>query len=210
MKITKKELREYWGKFWYLLWEDNSWKGWVFSIVFLFLFIKLIFFPGLSLVTGTSLPLAIVESCSMYHDGNLFSDYDSWWDKHDKKYETFDLEKEIFETFIFNNGFNKGDILFIVGINPRKLEVGDVIIFNGEQKNPIIHRVVGIEEQDGKRIFSTIGDNSNHQLITEKEISGDRLIGRAVFKVAPYVGWGKLIFFEASRPPTERGLCSEN
>jgi len=210
MKEFKKQVKKYWKKFWFLLWKDDSWKGWIFSIVVLFLFIKLIFFPVLNLVTGTSLPLAIVESCSMYHDGNLFSNVDSWWDRHDGKYDDFTINQLDFQDFSFKRGFNKGDILFIVGTAPEKLEEGDVIIFQGNQRNPIIHRIVDIKENNGERTFSTIGDNNNGQLSIEKKIHEDQIIGRAVFRLAPYLGWGKLIFFEPLRPSSERGLCKEN
>ena len=206
----KKRVKEYWKKFWFLLWKDNSLKGWIFSIVFLFLFIKLIFFPGLSLVTGTSLPLAIVESCSMYHQGNLFSNFDSWYEKHDEKYSKLNITKEDFLNFPFKKGFNKGDILFIIGTSPEKLKQGDVIVFYGNQKNPIIHRIINIKEENNTRIFSTIGDNNNGQLSSEKEIQEEQIIGRAVFRLVPYVGWVKLIFFEPFRPGSERGFCHEN
>ncbi len=210
MKDFKKKVKEYWKKFWFLLWKDNSIKGWIFSIIFLFLFIKLIFFPGLSLITGTSLPLAIVESCSMYHQGNLFSNFDAWYERHDEKYSKFIINKLDFQEFPFKKGFNKGDILFIVGTSPEKLKQGDVIVFYGNQKNPIIHRIINIEEQNGTRIFSTLGDNNNGQLPSEMQIKEDQIIGRAVFRLAPYLGWGKLIFFEFARPPSEKGLCNEN
>ena len=198
------------GKFWFLLWKDESFKGWIFSIVFLFVFIKLIFFPLLNVLTGTSLPLAIVESCSMYHKGNIFSDYDTWWPEHYLKYSALDVNKSEFERFIFKNGFNKGDILFIIGTNSGKIKIGDVIIFEAGQKNPIIHRVIKIEERGGRRIFSTIGDNNNGQISFEKEISEKDILGKAVFKIAPYIGWGKLIFFEPSKPESERGFCVQN
>ena len=153
MTNFKTKVKEYSNKFWFLLWKDDSLKGWIFSVIFLFLFIKIIFFPLLNLATGTSLPLAIVESCSMYHHGNLFSDFDSWYEKHDSKYSEFTINKLDFEDFSFQNGFNKGDILFIVGTPADKLKVGDVIIFEGNQRNPIIHRIINIQEKDGERIF---------------------------------------------------------
>src|SRR3989344_8570807 len=86
-------------KFWFLLGKDESLKGWIFSVAFIFLFIKFIFFPVLSLLTGTSLPLAIVESCSMYHKGNFLSNYDKWWDDHESKYLEFEITKEEFSKF---------------------------------------------------------------------------------------------------------------
>src|SRR3989304_5536706 len=155
----KKRLKDYWNKFWFLLWKDDSLKGWIFSIVFLFIFIKFIFFPGLSLVTGTSLPLAIVESCSMYHEGNLLSNFDAWFTRHEDKYSEFSVNISDFQDFTLKNGFNKGDILFIIKANPEKLEKGDVIIFNANQRNPVIHRIVDIKSAaGGEKIFSTMGD----------------------------------------------------
>jgi len=210
MNFNKKEMKKYWDRFWNLLWKDDSLKGWVFSIVFLFVFIKLIFLPGLSLITGTALPLAIVESCSMHHDGIIFHDYNSWWDNHKSKYEDFDLDKKTFEDFSFHNGFSKGDILFIVGAKPEKIKIGDVILFNAGQKNPIIHRVVNITNENGKYIFSTIGDNNPKQLSVEVKINENQLVGKAVFKIVPRLGWGKLIFFEGMRSANERGFCREN
>ena len=206
----KKGAKKYLDKFWFLLWKDESLKGWIFSIIFIFVFIKFIFFPGLSLVTGTSLPLAIVESCSMYHDGNLISNSDLWFERHDGKYSAFEIGKKDFNNFIFKKGLNKGDILFVVGINPDKVKIGDVIIFNANQKNPIIHRVVSIKEKDGKKIFSTIGDNNNGQISFEKEITEGELVGKPVLKIAPYLGWIKLAFFERLKPANERGFCVEN
>jgi hypothetical protein len=206
----RNKIKDLWKKFWFLLWKDDSLKGWIFSIVFIFVFIKFIFFPGLSFITGTTLPLAIVESCSMYHDGNLISNYDSWYDRHNEKYSDFEIEKGAFKEFKFKNGFNKGDILFIIGRDSSDLDVGDVIIFSAGTRNPIIHRIIEINEKNGERIFSTIGDNNGKQLVLEKEINSDNIVGKATFKLAPYLGWIKLIFFEGSKPTSDRGFCQEN
>lgn len=208
--MKKGALKNLLSKFWFIVWKDNSPKGWIISIIFLFVVIKFVFFPILSFATGTTLPLAIVESCSMYHDGNLLSDFDNWWDKHEEKYSDVDLSKDDFNDYIFKNGFNKGDILFIIGVEPEKIKIGDVIIFEANTKNPIIHRVIGIKIKDENYIFSTMGDNNPGQLGVEKEIQENKIVGKAIFKLAPYIGWGKLIFFEMQRSPYERGLCSEN
>ncbi len=208
--MQRGSLKKYSKKFWHLLWKDDTWKGWIFSILFLFIFIKFIFFPTLSFITGTALPLAIVESCSMYHEGNLFSDYDEWWDNHEIKYQRYIINKLDFEEYIFKKGFNKGDILFVVKAKPEKLKVGDVIIFEANYRNPLIHRIIKIKNQNGTYTFSTVGDNNKGQLEVEKEITEDQLVGQAVFKLAPYVGWGKLIFFEWTKSESERGLCKAN
>lgn len=209
---TKKggKIKKIFRNFWNLLWKDNSIKGWIFSIIFLFIFIRFIFFPLLNLVTGTVLPLAIVESCSMYHQGNLFSNYDDWWIRHEPKYSQLNILKSQFDDFGFKKGLNKGDILFITGVKPEKLKVGDVIIFSAPTKNPVIHRIIKITKQGDGYIFSTIGDNNNGQLSFEQEIKENQIIGRASAKIAPYLGWIKLIFFESSKTPQERGLCKEN
>ncbi len=201
-------LKKGWKTFWDLLWKDDSFKGWLFSVIFMLAFILLIFFPVLKLITGTALPLAIVESCSMYHDGNLISNFNEWWEEHDSKYSSEQIIKSQFQEFIFKNGFNKGDILFIIKAKPEKLKVGDLIIFNANYRNPIIHRVITIENQNGEYTFSTIGDNNNGQLSIEKNIKEDQLVGKAVFKLAPYLGWIKLAFFEHSKSESERGLCN--
>jgi hypothetical protein len=208
--MKNNETKDFFKKFWYLLWKDDTPKGWTFSIIFLFVFIKFIFFPGLSLITGTALPMAIVDSCSMYHQGNLFSNFNNWWDVHEWKYTPYNLSSENFSEFKFAKGFNKGDILFMVSANPSKLKVGDIITFEAGEKNPIIHRIIKIEKKEDRYFFSTMGDNNNGQLMVEKEISQDQLVGKAVFKLAPYLGWGKLIFYERAREPQERGFCKEN
>ncbi len=219
VKRAGAKLKKGFKKFWFLLWKDNSLKGWIFSLVFLFIFIKLIFFPVLSLMTGTTLPLAIVESCSMYHQENFFSNFDSWFDRHEIKYNNLDITKSQFEDFNFKRGFSKGDILFIIKANPEKLKIGDIILFNSGNKNsPVIHRIINIKEENGERIFTTMGDNNAQLLVPgnnlagvdERNIKADQIVGKAVFRVTPWFGWVKLIFFEYLRPESERGFCKEN
>ncbi|MBI2045263.1 signal peptidase I [Candidatus Pacearchaeota archaeon] len=212
------ELKRYWQKFWFIVWKDDSFKGWIFSILFIFIVIKLIFFPVLNLATGTSLPLAIVESCSMYHNGNMLGSFDKWWEKHDSIYADKDIAEKNFKEFIFKKGFNKGDILFIVGINPEDIKIGDVIIFKSQGKD-IIHRVVDIKtDSAGKRVFSTMGDNVGRIQYFEEEIKENQIVGKAAFKLIPYIGWAKLIivdFMDLFVPGTgsqyvKAGFCEEN
>src|SRR3989338_3066927 len=207
--MEKSGFKKFWDNFWFIVWKDESFKGWIISIIFIFIVIKFVFFPVLSLTTGTKLPLAIIESCSMYYQGNLFSDYDSWWTRHETKYSDFQLDKKNFKKFIFNNGFSKGDILFMVKAKPEKLKVGDVIIFEGNLQNPIIHRVIKIEKENEEYIFSTIGDNNNGQLSLEKEIKSNQLIGKSAFRITPWLGWAKLVLYEPMRSEAERGFCDE-
>ena len=219
MVLKKGEIKKGFKKFWFLLWEDNSIKGWLFSLIILFIFIKFIFFPFLNFTTGTTLPLAIVESCSMYHQGNFFSNFDDWFGRHTTKYSGINISKTDFQNFIFRNGFTKGDILFIVKADPEKLKIGDIIAFNaGTGGTPVIHRIVKITEENGQKIFSTMGDNNAKMLIPsnnlggvdETQITSQQLVGKAVFRVVPWFGWVKLIFYEGLKPESERGFCREN
>ncbi len=218
-KEAIEKIKRGFKKFWFLMWKDNSIKGWLFSLIFLFILIKLIFFPLLNLVTGTSLPLAIVESCSMYHQGNILSNFNEWYGRHDSKYSNLEITKTEFQNFIFKNGFSKGDILFIVKANPDKLKIGEIILFNsGSTGTPVIHRIIKIDEENGERIFTTMGDNNNQILtpennpgkVDERTITEEQLVGKAVFRIVPGIGWMKLIFFEGMRSPSERGFCREN
>ncbi len=101
--MEKRGFKKFWDNFWHIVWKDESFKGWIISIIFIFIMIKFVFFPVLNLTTGTKLPLAIVESCSMYHKGNLFSDYDSWWTRHESKYSEFQFDEEQFKIFTIIN-----------------------------------------------------------------------------------------------------------
>ena len=146
----------------------------------------------------------------MYHSGNVFGNFNSWWDRHEIKYSSLNIDKTQFQEFPLKKGFSKGDIVFIVGTKPEKLEVGDIIIFESDQKNPVIHRIIEIRQENGKYIFSTIGDNNYGQISGEKSISEDQLVGKAAANILPSVGWIKLIFYEHLRTPSERGMCNEN
>lgn len=86
--------------------------------------------------------------------------------------------------------YNIGDVVFIRGVELDEIEEGDVIVFDrGEdaEGTPVIHRVIGVH--DG--YVETMGDNSDQQLPFEKEITEDRIYGRAGPGL-PYLGYFKL------------------
>ncbi len=186
-------LKEGWKKFSDFLKED-SWSSFIVSLILAFIFIKFIFFPVLSGITGTPLPLVIVESCSMYHSQNLEQIMEN------KLYSDRGIYFNDTKDWTFKNGFNKGDIMFVIGA--KKVNVGDVIVFDGGQANSIIHRVISIDNQK----YTTKGDNNFGLLSFEQGISSERVLGKAVFRL-PYVGWIKLIFFDIFKNPSERGFC---
>jgi|SRR3989344_308707 len=192
-------------KFWEFLKED-SWTSLIVWIIIIAVFLKLIFFPIISLITGSPLPLVIVESCSMYHE----SSFDTWWGDNGAWYESHDISKEDFQTFSLKNGLNKGDIVFVWG--RADYELGDIIIFKPNEeattRNPIIHRLVSISPNNTKgdhNPFQFTGSNNLNKL-DETKIKGDRVLGKAVARI-PFAGWLKLIWFEGARPSNQRGFC---
>jgi len=174
--------------------QKDTWESLIIFFVLAIILIKFVFFPLLSLLTGTVLPLVIVESCSMYHNENGMEEVIQ---KNFYKQNGIILDHT--NEWDFKNGLNKGDVIFVVG--DKTIEKGDVIIFNGGTNHPIIHRLM-----DENEPYSTYGDHNTGQLNVEKQISPNQLVGKAIFKI-PYIGWIKLIFFENSRDPNQRGLC---
>ena len=196
---------KYIKKIWKFL-KADTWQSWLVSIVLVVIFIKFIFFPSISFLTGSSLPLVIIESCSLYHE----SDFNEWWDKNSAWYESRNITKSEFELFSFKNGLNKGDILLIIG--REKYEKGDIIVFDpnpeSSAKHPIIHRIVT------KEPYGTKGDHNTNQLTInnniyrtdETNIPKDNIIGKAALRIQ-FLGWVKLIFFEPFRPKDQKGFC---
>lgn len=212
-------------KNWNWIWNSDSIWSWLVALILIFLIVKFIFFPTLSLIFGTSLPLAGVESSSMDHqmvnDGlgrftlceGIYSkqqkqelghiDFDEYWDICGGWYvDNKHITKPVFEKFSMKDGFRKGDIIIVWGRFIPK--VGDIIIFTpnsgSKAPRPIIHRIVNIDEN---KIIQTKGDHNKEQLISSNNIYGtdetnikeDQIIGKAIFKI-PYLGWIKIWFTE--------------
>lgn len=206
MEKRRKKVLEEIKKFWNFIWNDDSFFSWIVFLVVIFIAIKFVFFPTISFITGTSLPLAIVESCSMHHEEN----FDIWWTEYGKWYENKEISKGDFEKFRFKNGFTKGDIFLIFGVETEDINIGDIIIFSsGTENRPIIHRVVGLNP------LQTKGDNNqlqftsenNAEKINEIDINPTKVIGKVTPIRIPYLGWIKLIFFEPFRKSNNRGFC---
>ncbi|MBP7708254.1 signal peptidase I [Candidatus Pacearchaeota archaeon] len=187
------DFKEQAKRFWNFLKED-SWSSFFVSMILILIFIKLIFFPALTFLTGSALPLVIVESCSMYHSVSLEDVM------QDKIYADYGLSLENTSDWVLKRGFSKGDIIFIIG--KKNVKVGDVIVFDAGQANPIIHRVIAIDNQT----YTTKGDHNHGFLPYEKNISDQQVFGKAVFRI-PLLGWVKLFFFDIFKDPAQRGLC---
>jgi len=181
--------RGFFRELWNFLWNSDSAWSWIIDLILAFIIVKWIFFPLLSLIFASSLPMVVVESTSMVHETN----FDGFWSEYGKFYEEIGIFKSGFEKFSFKNGFNKGDIMAIHG--QQDYRVGDIIVFRvSQQSTPIIHRIIKVENET----YSTKGDHNPDQLNYEKSIQKSQVIGKAVGRI-PMLGWLKLIFVEIFR-----------
>lgn len=215
--MSFKDITDSIRKSWRWIWDSDSILSWIIALVLIFVFVKFIFFPLLSLAMGTFLPLAGVESSSMDHQivkddygrltlcGRTYSqqdvekkNFDDYWDICGDWYENMNITKEEFSKFPLSNGFRKGDIIIVWGRFTPK--IGDIIIFKANQDSsaprPIIHRIVSIDKNE---IMQTKGDHNSEQLkgsnnnygTDETDIKQEQIIGKAIFKI-PYLGYVKL------------------
>lgn len=184
-KITLK-------KFWKFVWHDDSIASWIVAFILAFLIVKFIVYPLIGLAFGTSYPIVAVVSGSMEHE----QPFNEWWELNQEWYEGNNIYKEDFEEFVFKNGFMKGDIIFLRGVEPKDIKVGDVIVFQSTTVYPVIHRVVKTWE-DGSHYFQTKGDHNGKSDpgLLELEISEERVLGKTLFRI-PKLGWVKLVFVE--------------
>lgn len=183
-------------KVWVFLWEEENIWSWLANVLIFFILIKYLLYPGLGWVLGTPAPIVAVVSGSMEHDGN----FASFWSEpmccnpscsrpvvQGKFYEELGVTAEQFRSFDFVNGFNKGDIMILVG--PEDAKVGDVIVYTVRQRpDPIIHRIV----KDENGVFTTKGDHNCDIGGFEREIPKEGVIGKAVWRV-PLLGWVKIL-----------------
>jgi len=127
----------------------------------------------LKVVLNTSIPLAAVESSSMIPTLNI------------------------------------GDVVIIVGVNPEDIKVNDIIVYNKvvlkpspesaiiPLRTPIIHRVVGMVNVNGRIFFITKGDGNivrDSWYVPEEGVLGKAVMINGYPLRVPYVGYFSLFF----------------
>ena len=176
-----------WQKAWHFLWHEDSAASWIVNIILAFVLIKFLIYPAIGIVFGTQFPVVAVVSESMEHNQNL----DSWWSENAEFYIENSITKEEFSNFPLKNGFNKGDIMVLIGQPSNKIQLGDVIVFQSGKSYPIIHRVIAVENDH----FETKGDNNPAQIrdsqLDETNVAFQTLYGKAVVRI-PYLGYVKI------------------
>ena len=192
------EFKKFLKKTWKFIWEDDSFLSWLVNIVIAFVLVKFIIYPLLGLLLGTGFPVVAVVSCSMEHNDGIgqcsfgHEKFDSWFIKQNDIYEKLNINKNNFNDYRFSNGFNKGDIMVLTGYG--EINIGDVIVFRGAAQEPIIHRVVKLTKNEKEEVvYQTKGDNNIWSRADEFDITEERYIGKALFRI-PYLGWVKLAF----------------
>ena len=190
MKL-KKFLKDAWN----FIWDSDSLLSWIVAFILAFVIVKYVIYGMLlTTVLGTGFPVVAVVSGSMEHDGLGF---DSWWEENSNWYESNDVSLEEFNEFSFKNGFNKGDIMVLLGVEAKNINNGDILVFEANSKYPVIHRVVNTWSEDDEIHFQTKGDNNPRVFpeLGENDITENKVVGKAIFRV-PLLGWVKIIFTE--------------
>lgn len=214
LQERKRQLENhgFFGKAWYFIWYDNSLWSWLANILLAFILIKFIIYPLIGLALGTGIPVVAVVSESMDHVGS----FDHWWagygvcDTHvpchqAEWYAQFNISKAQFLEFPLHNGFRKGDVIVLTGVDPQDVQIGDVIIFTADRPYPIIHRVIDIYKKDGVIYYQTKGDHNTIQIegvcyvrgtpkescLDETTVSSKMLLGKARTRL-PYLGYLKI------------------
>jgi signal peptidase I len=209
-------------KIWNFLWHEDSVTSWVVSIILAFVIVKFIVYPLIGILLGTGFPIVAVVSESMehkasplcieYENGKCVNESDSafkicgqtvnnggffsenmYWETCGEWYKEHNISRKSFSEFSFKRGFNKGDIMVLVGAESKDINIGDIVVFDGGLNYPIIHRVVDKWVDSDSYYLATKGDNNEGSSDNEIEIGEDELVGKAVFRL-PLLGWVKIWF----------------
>ena len=194
-------------KFWNFLWNDDSIWSWLANIVVAFVVIRFILYPLLGVILGTPFPIVAVVSESMEHSvynqqicGKSLEEFqesfDNYWDLCGEWYEQKGISKEQFKTFPLHNGFNKGDVIILWRADT--INIGDILVFEGNKPQPIIHRTVRIFETEGETAYQTKGDHNSNSIgngVAEDNIEKGRIYGKGILRI-PYLGWIKILFVD--------------
>jgi len=195
---------------WNFIWHDDSMASWFVNIILAFILIKFVIYPVLGLLLQTAFPIVAVVSGSMEHDvtkeysltlqgekiqtgryricdkihqesDNL--NYNEYWQNCGDWYEKINISKDQFKDFRFHNGFNTGDIMILH--SKKNVKVGDTIVFFANRPEPIIHRVVEVNED----MYRTKGDHNDR---ADGWVNDEQVIGKALFRI-PLLGYVKIV-----------------
>ncbi|MBR9705618.1 hypothetical protein GOV14_01145 [Candidatus Pacearchaeota archaeon] len=190
--MNQKKVKKKVQKAWHWIWHSDSPISWVVALLVIFIIVKYLFFPGLSLLMGTSLPVAGVESSSMDHNPTKYCEiaatfggcaqmssnyrlcdrdfakkekmsFNNYWAVCGDWYEKKEITKDNFSKFPMKSGFKKGDIIIVWG--RFKPKVGDIIIFNANPESLAPRPIIHrIIEITDEGVIKTKGDHNKDYL----------------------------------------------
>ncbi len=159
-----------------------------------------LFYQGLSVITGTGMPIVSVVSDSMLHT----QDFSGFWSSKGAYYSGIGIAEDDFAKFPAAGGLHCGDLLFIV--RDDSPDVGDIVIYSRPGTGyTIVHRIVGKTESG----YVTKGDNN---AAPDQPILPSQIEGRMVFAM-PLLGSPRLVLYYiegmvTGRPLNLGGTCS--
>lgn len=137
---------------------------------------------SLGLAMGTDLPVVAVVSDSMTHDSLTEVRHYEFLENN------LGYSEEEIDAWPIKDGFLRGDVLVVDGVDTSELKAGDVIVYDIQgQSTPIVHRIVKINGNE----ITTKGDHNP----SYDPWKPTKIHGKAVF-VIPFLGWPKLILTE--------------
>lgn len=180
--------------------NEDSFLSWIANIALAFVLIRFIVYPLLGLIFATEYPIVAVVSGSMEHSGS----FEEWWQSsayidgervtQEEFYSHYSITREDFEDYSFPDGFNTGDIMVLRGTPPDEIERGDIIVFQSPGREPIIHRVIENNLNEGQVTFTTKGDANPVIYDFERDVPEEDVIGKAIMRI-PFLGYVKIWFF---------------
>lgn len=159
-----------------------------------------LFYQGLSVITGTGMPIVSVVSDSMLHT----QPFGGWWDSRGAYYSGIGIAEDEFAGFPAAGGLRCGDLLFVV--KDDSPDIGDIVIYSRPGTGyTIVHRITEKTESG----YVTKGDNNAGP---DQPIFSSQLEGRMVFAM-PLLGSPRLILYYmegliTGRPLNLGGTCS--
>ena len=96
-------------------------KGWTETLVYIVLgiFLAYLFNVTLGFALSTDLPVVAVVSTSMLHDETTPVVHYQWLEKN------LGVTREQIDSWPISDGFDRGDILLVVGVPREDLKIGD-------------------------------------------------------------------------------------
>ena len=206
-------LKHHGKKAWHFFWHDDSVSSWIANIIVAFLIIRYIVYPLLGAILGTGYPIVAVVSGSMEHGlyngilcgkalPDLKESFQNYWGVCGSWYQANNISAQEFQHFPFKDGFNKGDVIILWRADPQNIKVGNILVFQGNRPQPIIHRVVRSWQEETHFFVQTKGDHNSNSIqgpAGETKIGQERMLGKGVIRI-PYLGWVKILFVDAVKP----------